>query len=434
MKSTDVDNPSIVQAHETVTDFQSPESEFHSDSSIDYTKSFMQSEEDEENRSLATSSELNTSASNFSFRTLAKQENKNESEFPKEDSACSSKAKVRRPFPRTWQSVLFWVNVVSVITLVFTWLTYWVAIQKSDLTIQVFEIFVPIGLIALNISVCSFCLNPFSKASCWIQIFLPGLGLMAMFSGALSQLLHDLNRNVYIVNPDGNRICCLNQSVGLTIMCISFILGQSAVCVFWFLKYGADYLSPMCLQECARATVRLDMVSYSTSFPPMILGLLVGIVSLTSLKWRKGSRSTCNLLGVWFTFIVCAMYFSYNLWFENHNSRPLSAITYTLVSTIFAVCTFYVLVVRKVMSLKDNRELRLTANTTFIENRSLANFCHVPSTTTGSSVHPNFNVNTFSSTSSFALPNVIGKLNTFIPLFPQVPNSEVGVMTLLCMS
>lgn len=58
------------------------------------------------------------------------------------------------------------------------------------------------------------------RTVCLLRRSLPGLGFAFTFVGIILQLLHDLNKNVYTVNPEHVFRCGLSREDGL------FLIGQ----------------------------------------------------------------------------------------------------------------------------------------------------------------------------------------------------------------
>ena len=183
--------------------------------------------------------------------------------------------------------------------------------EKSEMKARLHEIFLPLGLILLYASIAL--LAPPSNAVltptlCGLRRTLPGLGMVLAFVGLILQLVHDLDKNVYIVNPERLNACGLiSKRTGLLLLGLGLVGIQVILLSSWM---GAQPPRVICtssgLLECGSMIKMKDYYPMVYSYPAL-LGLLICGLSGISLKWKTNSGATWNLLALTVTFIAWAV-------------------------------------------------------------------------------------------------------------------------------
>ena len=145
---------------------------------------------------------------------------------------------------------------------------------------------------------------------CALRRTLPGLGFAFSFVGLVLQLVHDLDKNVYTVNPErfSAWLCGMSKSNGLLVVGMIMSSVQVILLTTWI---GVKPPNVVCTPKLGsyECNAMLNLEShYLFSFAyPVLLGILICALSGVSLKWKTNSGATWNLLALTVTFVAWAV-------------------------------------------------------------------------------------------------------------------------------
>ena len=118
------------------------------------------------------------------------------------------------------------------------------------------------------------------------------------FSGITVQLLHDLNKNVYTVNPESVSLCGMSREDGLFGLGTFLVLIQIAFTLIWNLTQTGNVVCTSAgYFECENLANFHQYFFYTLSYP-VFLGFFICVLSGLSLKWKTNSGATWNLLAL----------------------------------------------------------------------------------------------------------------------------------------
>ena len=112
---------------------------------------------------------------------------------------------------------------------------------------------------------------------CLLRRTLPGIGFAFTFVGIILQLLHDLNKNVYTVNPERVFRCGISREDGLFIMGLVLVSVQLCLSGAWL---AIDVPSVQCMKQltytkqCGSMTNFQQTFFFSLSYP-VFLGIII---------------------------------------------------------------------------------------------------------------------------------------------------------------
>ena len=355
---------------------------------------------------------------------------------------------------KLWLVIAIVVSSFGLMTVTIGTAVLMVSLKKSSKLILKHEYLLPLGLLLLFISIATMAVKP-TYELCALKRILPGLGYTCTFVGMLLQLFHELDKNVYIVNPKTKKLDCIffgvsfrqvlsskENSQVLIGLCLTSI--QVIIIIAWLSVQPPRLLTHQC--QC-QAIISIQTFAIFSFVYPFVLGLLVSGFSMLSLVWKTNSGAKWNLFAVLCCGIswICLVA---NVEFLN-NFKYLNLLTHVTSSLVLLLFVFTRKIVNRIRSLlqqtfsEDERGLQMTANSSLPEYppaRSLTpEFMHpndrdriVIKPTNGSlSMRSNpatdINIdtlkkhsmmhsyvnrsysNTYSSCGSFRLPSVIGK-------------------------
>lgn len=187
------------------------------------------------------------------------------------------------------------------------------ALWKAQRSLGLHEVFLPFGLILLYSSIAILAPpsnNVLTPTICGLRRTLPALGLVAAFVGLILQLVHELDKNVYIVNnSDRLWLCGLSKRNGLLALGLGLVGIQVIVLASWMGSRPPRVLCDTSLRgqfECEAMTKVQDYYPIVYSYPAL-LGLIICGLSGVSLKWKTNSGATWNLLALTVTFVTWAV-------------------------------------------------------------------------------------------------------------------------------
>ena len=146
------------------------------------------------------------------------------------------------PLNKTFSMLAIALGILGITLIITTFSTYVHMLRKSDQGFHSYETMMPMGFLFLYLSIASFGVKT-SWTICLLQRSLPGklktqvlhgaieissisgIGFALTFIGMILQLLHDLNKNVYTVNPENVFRCGFSREDGL------FVIGLLAASV-----------------------------------------------------------------------------------------------------------------------------------------------------------------------------------------------------------
>lgn len=131
---------------------------------------------------------------------------------------------------------------------------------------------------------------------------------MCAFVGLILQLIHELDKNVYIVNPERlKKFCGMSKNNALCVFGLILVAIQVILLASWI---GARPPRVLCTTsghfECA-ALIRVEDHYPMVYAYPVLLGLIICGLSGISLKWKTNSGATWNLLALTITFVAWAV-------------------------------------------------------------------------------------------------------------------------------
>ena len=103
-----------------------------------------------------------------------------------------------------WRSLGIVISAIGLSVVVIAFMADVVSLYRAEKALGRHEIFLPLGLVLLYASIAVMAPKGFflTPTICALRRTLPGLGLVAAFVGLILQLVHELDKNVYIVNPE----------------------------------------------------------------------------------------------------------------------------------------------------------------------------------------------------------------------------------------
>ncbi len=208
-----------------------------------------------------------------------------------------------------WRILAIIISALGLAVVLVTLLAEAVTLRRAQKRPKKHEMFLPIGLILLYASIAVIASNHLLNVHiCAARRIMPGLGLVAAFTGLILQLIHELDKNVYIVNPERlKKFCGLSKANGLVLLGIILVLVQVILLVSWL---GARPPRVLCSAsghlECA-ALARVEDHYPMVYGYPVLLGLIICGLSGISLKWKTNSGATWNLLALTVTFVAWAV-------------------------------------------------------------------------------------------------------------------------------
>ena len=214
-----------------------------------------------------------------------------------------------------WRTLAIVVSALGLSVVLIAFIVDVASQWKAEKSMNRHEFFLPFGLLLLYASIAL--LAPPNNAVltptfCGLRRTLPGLGMVAAFVGLILQLVHDLDKNVYIVNPERLNACGISKRAGLLLLGLGLLAIQVILLSSWM---GAQPPRVICtssgLLECASMLKMKDYYPMVYSYPAL-LGLLICGLSGISLKWKTNSGATWNLLALTVTFIAWAVAASLN--------------------------------------------------------------------------------------------------------------------------
>ena len=355
---------------------------------------------------------------------------------------------------KLWLVIAIVVSSFGLMTVTIGTAVLMISLKKSSKLILKHEYLLPLGLLLLFISIATMAVKP-TYELCTLKRILPGLGYTCTFVGMLLQLLHELDKNVYIVNPKTKRLDCTfcglsfrqmlsskENSQILIGLCLTSI--QIIIIIAWLSVQPPRLLTNQC--QC-QAIASIQTFAIFSFVYPFILGLLVSGLSVLSLVWKTNSGAKWNLFAILCSVVswICLV-----MNVETLNSfKYLNLLTHVIASVTLLLFVFTRKVVNRIRSLlqqtfsEDERGLQMTANSSLPEyppartltpdylhpddrdriiikptNGSLsmrsnpATDINVDTLKKHTMLHSYVNrsyTNTYSSCGSFKLPSVIGK-------------------------
>lgn len=343
-----------------------------------------------------------------------------ENETTNDLDALSESSESRCPPPepslRVWQLLSISLGACGAILVLATFAIYVFMAYKSEQKPAKYEVMLPIGLIFLYSSVATFGMTP-NVSICLLRRSLPGLGFTFAFVGIILQLVHSLNKNVYTVNnPDPAlfRRCGLSRDDGL------FVLGLLLASVQFLLAATWNGMHPPRILPCDQLTGCSHMVNFQATFffslcYPVFLGFVIFSLSGLSLKWRLNSSSALGyMIALTLTFgtwgATAAIQTQFSSWI---NLTWLYLICYGVATSFLLLLVYVRRIVTKCKGISlMQKELRLTSNVAIPEGSEMSSSDMDQG---GKSVRrpQRGYANTFSSTSSFTLPSIIGNYTNY---------------------
>lgn len=208
-----------------------------------------------------------------------------------------------------WRIMAIIISAIGLAIVIVTFLAELISLHKAEKAPKSHEFFLPLGLLLLYASIAVMAPNAILTSSlCALRRILPGLGLVSAFVGLILQLIHELDKNVYIVNPERlKKFCGLSKSNALLALGFVLVAIQVILLVSWI---GARPPKVLCTAagyfECA-ALIRVEDHYPMVYGYPVFLGLIICGLSGISLKWKTNSGATWNLLALTVTFIAWAV-------------------------------------------------------------------------------------------------------------------------------
>ena len=355
---------------------------------------------------------------------------------------------------KLWLVIAIVVSSFGLMTVTIGTAVLMISLKKSSKLILKHEYLLPLGLLLLFISIATMAVKP-TYELCALKRILPGLGYTCTFVGILLQLLHELDKNVYIVNPKTKKLDCTFCGVSfrqilsskengqiLIGLCLTGI--QVIIIVAWLSVQPPKLLTNQC--QC-QSLINLQTFAIFSFVYPFILGLLVSGLSVLSLIWKTNSGAKWNLFAVLCSSVswICLVMNLDSL----NNFKYLNLLTHVVASLVLLLFVFTRKIVNRIRSLlqqsfsEDERGLQMTANSSLPEyppartltpdfvngndrdriiikptNGSLsmrsnpATDINVDTLKRHAMLHSYVNrsyTNTYSSCGSFRLPSVIGK-------------------------
>ena len=355
---------------------------------------------------------------------------------------------------KLWLVIAIVVSSFGLMTVTIGTAVLMISLKKSSKLILKHEYLLPLGLLLLFISIATMAVKP-TYELCALKRILPGLGYTCTFVGIMLQLLHELDKNVYIVNPKTKKLDCTFCGVSfrqilsskengqiLIGLCLTGV--QVIIIVAWLSVQPPKLLTNQC--QC-QSLMNLQTFAIFSFVYPFILGLLVSGLSILSLVWKTNSGAKWNLFAVLCSSAswVCLAVNIESL----NNFKYLNLLTHVVTSLVLLLFVFTRKIVNRIRSLlqqsfsEDERGLQMTANSSLPEyppartmtpdfmngnerdriiikptNGSLsmrsnpATDINVDTLKRHAMLHSYVNrsyTNTYSSCGSFKLPSVIGK-------------------------
>ena len=123
-----------------------------------------------------------------------------------------------------WRSLGIVISAIGLSVVVIAFLADIVSLYRAEKALgrHAHEVFLPLGLVLLYASIAVMAPKGFylTPSLCALRRTLPGMGLVAVFVGLILQLVHELDKNVYIVNPERVKawMCGLSKRSGLLLL------------------------------------------------------------------------------------------------------------------------------------------------------------------------------------------------------------------------
>ena len=123
-----------------------------------------------------------------------------------------------------WRSLGIVISAIGLSVVVIAFLADIVSLYRAEKALgrHAHEVFLPLGLVLLYASIAVMAPKGFylTPSLCALRRTLPGMGLVAAFVGLILQLVHELDKNVYIVNPERVKawMCGLSKRSGLLLL------------------------------------------------------------------------------------------------------------------------------------------------------------------------------------------------------------------------
>ena len=162
------------------------------------------------------------------------------------------------------------------------------------------------------------------------------------------------------------------------------------------------------LLNCQRT---LDKTYFKCGCACVFVGIIIFSLSALSLKWKTNSGATATILALMAVFITWASVAVVQIKFTIFNVSWLYLVCHIASTSVLLLLVYTRRILSKFKQVNIHRELQLTSNITLPDagNNSLNMPCGGISArgNVNSAMHRSY-MNTFSSTSSFTLPSIIG--------------------------